>query len=441
MQAFLERASPRTGKHYPSGLSISNIGAMRTFPSHLSVFILSQTSPDPCEPEPLTDSLEPRSRYEDALGGRSGFQSSVHDKYRTNATAYDQSLVQKLNSRRDIDNRSPPRGFGRFAFSASANDASPTSRIASEHRHPTLKPLSLPTTIPKRSCLAESPLSHWADTPSSSAISPGNPYPRFAHTHYDHRSPSEAGDPERSPIPFARKSGSGSVASFGDDASSVTSKSRDSCDQRVSPDHDVDFHMEESGMRRLQIDDCTARADVYCTSTAAGQKRRASSPPRDDGNALHTVGSTTDLYRRRESASRASPSPRFHCMTGSISSSVSGPRSNSYASTTSHGASSIMSSSSYGRHSPGCLSPSTPDTAIDSPYGNPLSLNSSPRGSIAQVNHHRANSDVRPIITSRKLSDGVVQTKQSLIPRVQGLFICECCPKKPKKFDSQEDLK
>jgi len=92
---------------------------------------------------------------------------------------------------------------------------------------------------------------------------------------------------------------------------------------------------------------------------------------------------------------------------------------------------------SYGRLSPGGLSP-VPTDGSDSPYVTSLSLNPSPRGSLSRPNHTRTLSETRPIMTSRKLSDGLGHPKHT--PKMQGVFICECCPKKPKKFDSQEEL-
>lgn len=304
-----------------------------------------------------------------------------------------------------------------------------------------MKPLSLPI-ITSRPGLVESPLSQWADTPLSS-ISPGRsyPYPRFGgQSQFDHRSPSDTAESDRSPAPYIRRSGSSSVMSIGDDASSVTSRSRDSYDQRVSPDHDVDFHMEEAGLRRLHLDDYSARSDAYSPGSTAGQKRRASSPPGDEGPSLHTVGSASDLYRRRESASRTSPAPRFHSTSGSVSSTASAPRSGSYVSALSAGGSSITSLNSYGRLSPGGLSPGASDMS-DSPYVTSLSLNPSPRGTLSRTNHSRTISETRPLMTSRKLSDSMSHGKHNGAPKMQGVFMCECCPKKPKKFDSQEELK
>lgn len=358
-----------------------------------------------------------RSKYLDSQSARAGFQSSVHDKFRSNAQAYDKSQLQRLDPRMPSDNTTPPRRYSKSPFSTSLTDGSPTSRIALEHRYPPqLKALSLPI-ITGRPGPVESPLARWAETPLS-AVSPGNSYPRFGtQSQFDYRSPTDTTD-----------------------ADSVTT--RESYDQRVSPDHDIDFQMEEAGLRRLHIEDYATRPDAYSISVTAGQKRRASSPPRDDGPLLHTVGSQSDLFRRRESASRTSPGPRFHSTSGSISSTASGPRNNSYASTLSAlsiAPSSITSMNSFGRLSPGGISP-VPTDGSDSPYVTSLSLDPSPRGSISRPNHQRTVSETRPLMTSRKLSDNISHAKQNTIPKMQGVYICECCPKKPKKFDSQEEL-
>ena len=236
-------------------------------------------------------------------------------------------------------------------------------------------------------------------------------------------------DSERSPLPFTRRSGSGSVVSICDDASSVASRSRDNGDPRVSPDHDVEFPMEETGFRRLQIEDPLSRQDSHLPGgVLAGQKRRASSPPVEDGPSLHSVGSASELFRRRESGSRS------HGPSGSMSS-------NSYASTPlSIAVSSISSINSYGRMSPGILSPA-PTDGSESPYITSLSLNPSPRGSISKASHTRTLSETRPLMTSRKMSDGSGHSKANNTPKIQGGYICECCPKKPKKFDSEAELK
>lgn len=382
-----------------------------------------------------------RSKYPDSSPAKSGFQSSVHDRFQTNAQAYDKSLLQKLDARRGPDNKTPPRGFAKSAFSSCASDASPTSRIALEHRQPNqLKPLSLPI-LTSRPGFVESPVAipRYGDTPLSSGVSPGSSYPRFGlQSQFDYRSPSDGAESDRSPHPFIRRSGSSSVINGGDEATNATSRSKESFNPSISPDRDVDFPMEETGLRRLYIDEYSPRPDAYSPGATAGQKRRASSPPVEDCPTLHTVGSVSDLFRRRESGSRGSPTPRFHSASGSVSSTTSGPRNNSYASSTlSIAASSMTSMSSYGRLSPGGISPGGSDIP-DSPYVASMCLNPSPR---ASVHHQRQTSETRPLVTSRKPSDGVGQGKATNTPKIQGIYMCECCPKKPKKFDSQEELK
>jgi hypothetical protein len=365
--------------------------------------------------------------------GKAGFQSSVHDQYRSNAQAYDKSLLQKLDPRRGSESTTPPRKFSLSSFSSSI-DQSPTSRIAYEHRHPPqLKALSLPI-ITSKPNLAESPLARWTETPTT--MSPGHPYPRPGAQEL--RSPREVSDYDRTRV---RPRGPGSVASIGDDASTVASV--DSYGQRISPEHDTDFQMEETGFRRLHITEYNGRPEPFSPGVAAGQKRRAESPLGDDGPALHGRSSVGDLYsqsRRRESSSRTSPNPRYQSLPGSINSNTSGYRTNSYASTPSLAGSSMTSMNSYDRLSPpGGLSP-VPTDGSESPYVTPLPLNPSPRGSISRTNHGRAVSDTRHLISSRKLPDNASNPTQGGGPKMQGGFICECCPKKPKKFDTQEEL-
>lgn len=374
-----------------------------------------------------------------------GFQSSVHDGFRSsNAQAYDKSLLQKLDSRRGSITGAaaaaaviPPRVFPQSPFSSSANDASPTSRISDEHRQQ-LKPLSLPE-MPKRRDSSSDEFSRWPN--SKAALSPRNAYSN--QQYYDYKTSNDL-DCDRSPLPSIRRSGSNA----GDDASSTASHShRGSYDQNVFPDNETDFPMEETtGMRRLHIDDSmTSTMEGLSPGSTAGIKRRASSPPRDDSAppSLHNVGSASDLFQRRVANSRMSPQPfRYHhSQSGSVSS-TSSLRGSSFASNLSSlTASSISTMSSYGRLSPGGLSPAT--DLSESPFLN--SALHSPTSSISSssraMGHQRNISEVRPLMTSRKLSDTLPPTKpQHGGPRLQGIFICECCPKKPKKFDTPEEL-
>jgi len=298
----------------------------------------------------------------------------MHETFRSNGKAYDKSLLQKLDSRRGKDNSTPPRGLPKSTFSSSLNDT-PRSRPDYEYHDSNLKPLSLPV-APSRLPFTESPLSRWANG-GVSATSPRDQYSFGSQAHYNYRSPRERDreqeqeEPERSPMPFIRRSQSGSMLGSEDTSSYTSHSALGSYDQSSYMENDPDFPMEEtSGLRRLRIDDTGGRFDGNSPNSAAGQKRRASSPPREDGlPALHTVSSASDLFRRRESASRSSPVPRFHSNHGSISSTASAPRSSSYASTLSLAASSMTTMSSYGRLSPGGYSPGGLSPGALSPGG------------------------------------------------------------------------
>jgi hypothetical protein len=342
--------------------------------------------------------------------------------------------MQKLDSRRRTDNATPPRGYPKSPFSSSLNDASPTSRRAQELQLPGQKPLSMPMLSTKMGSV-ESPFSRWADS-GVSAISPLN-----VNGYFGYRSPGERDEAEKSPRPYIRRS-SGSLSNSDDTTNFVTRSTGGGYDIV----DDTEFPMEEtSGLKLLRLDDGTIRVEGHSPPSTAGQKRRASSPPREDGPpALHTVSSASDLFRRRESASRSSPTPRFHSSQSSVSSTAPGLRGNSYAPNVSLAGSSVTTASSYGRLSPGGLSPGgvssrSNDSNTDTPYITTASLTTSPRGSAASP-IHRALPE-RPLVTARKSSDTISQTKRSSPQRHQGMLMCECCPKKPKKFETEEELK
>jgi hypothetical protein len=373
----------------------------------------------------------------------------VHDKFRSNIQPYDKALVQKLDFRRGKDNATPPRGFPRAPLSSSLNDAPLSPRRGHEHLQSTQKPFSMPAPSARIGSI-EIPFSRRGD----GGVSATSPLSIYANGQYDYRSPSDRDEPERTPSSFLRRSVSGSLGNPEDAV--FAGRSHTESDKNVD---DVDFPVEQtSRLGRLRIDD-SMRSDGLSPTSAAGQKRRASSPPRDEGHpSLHTVGSAGDLFRRRESASRCSPTPRLHSSHGSVSSVGSGPRvGSSYASTLSLAASSITTMSSYGRGlspgglspsglspggvSPGGVSPRSNDGSNESPHTTSSSLTASPRGSVSSPSHLHAMADPRPLMTTRKSSErGPSLVKRITTDKLHGVFICECCPKKPKKFDSEEDL-
>lgn len=307
------------------------------------------------------------------------------------------------------------------------------------------------------------PLSRWANSPQSAGASPGHipsatsakSYMEFRSPSYDSSAPSSAIDSERYSHMRggSRRSGSGSLLNF-DDTSSLASRSnRGSCDQSLSAEPDTDFPMEETGgMRQLNIDDRTPPgSESHSPGSKLGVKRRASREAlRDDKASVNTSAISNDLYHRRASghlsATRASPVNRFQQHHGSVSSTSSASiRNGSYASSAglSAGGSSMTSMSSYDRLSPGGLSPSSElDLGHESPYITSVTLDPSPRVSLSRA-HQRALSESKQSGASatRKMPGDATNLAKHSASKLQGVFICECCPKKPKKFDSQEELR
>jgi hypothetical protein len=333
----------------------------------------------------------------------------------------------------------------------------------------------LPTLDPQRRSNKPSPLNgaaffgsspadlappRWASANSASPEQNPSAYPQ----HMDCRSPTADTDgtspcnvdAEHNGERILRRSGSSSILGSPDDASSVASLSgRGSYDHSVMEDADMDDQVEETGLKNLNIGSHTPPwAECYSPGSKSSLKRRASSPPREDGVVVSTnkaknglpsldiPSGSPDIFLRRTTsylpAQRASPVQRFHASQGSIST-ASSPRNGSYgsSSTLSPTGTSITNVSPYDRLSPsGGLSQFSDLDIGHSPQYTPPT-----RNSLSRSNHSRTASETKPPPSSRKTpSDGTGHSKHHSMPKLSGGFICECCPKKPKKFDSAEDL-
>lgn len=235
------------------------------------------------------------------------------------------------------------------------------------------------------------------------------------HLPADHRLNYDLSDLDRSPRGRTRRSNSNDAAS-----------TLGSYDFTGAEDMEID---ESSSMRRLQIDDAHA---------AVGQKRRAASPPAQD-HLLHGMPGQGEALRRRDGVSRGSPTPRLAAAPQPSPASSIQPvvpsRSSSFMSTVSM-APSITPANSYGRCSPGGTSPGgVSPNSCNSPFPTPASSTHSPRASVSGrgATHGRAAPGASP----RKLTD--LQKPGS--SKLQGFLMCECCPKKPKKFETAEELR
>ena len=381
-------------------------------------------------------------------------QRNLHDS----SQAYDKQLLSKIGKP-----KTPPQNPMLGSI-----DASPTSKGMYYQAGKTSHQLkSLPFSERSLSTSSESPFnSRWANSPQSGPVSPGlissaasaKSYMDFRNPSYNSSVPSSAIDSER----FAhvrhgsrRSDSNGSILMGFEDASSVASHSnRGSYDHAIFSEPDSDFPMEETGgLRQLQLDDRPPPSmNVHSPNSRAGIKRRASSPPpersHDDKAPLQTIGGSSELYQRRTSghltANRASPVHRFHPTNSSVSSASStGIRNGSYASSAGLSVGGTSSISSHEQHSPGGISPSSEQhDGRDSPYITSNSLDSGPQASSIR-SHQRTPSDTKSTaaIARKMSSDNTVRGKQHNAPKLQAnVHICGCCPKKPKKFDTLEEL-
>ncbi|MCJ1310247.1 hypothetical protein MMC25_003909 [Agyrium rufum] len=243
-----------------------------------------------------------------------------------------------------------------------------------------------------------------------------------------------------------------------------------SYDQSIfTPDFDSDFPIEETGgMRHLQLDERagplnqSSPPDIDISSPEArlGMKRRASSPLTELGHhddklsqlSPGSVGGTNnDLFQRRTSghltAGRASPKTRYHPKLASVSSTSSSDlRNGSYASSAgvSLGGSSMTSFSSYDRPSPVGISPSSDyPLSRDQPYqvSHPLEH---VQHALSQAPSNPPSGAPLNIITqpdNRRNMSSDQNGRMKDAPKLQSnLHICPCCPKKPKRFDTAEEL-
>lgn len=311
-----------------------------------------------------------------------------HNHFQFQSPAVD-SMKKKLDPVRMLD-KSPPRSL----LSASVNELLPR-RPTAESRFPPA--LSVPVQLPIHTRNILGSPARFTETPLHSAISP-----RSAPFHYGDRSPNDGSDIDRSPRTRTRRNNS-------DDATST----QGSYDFNGAEE----MEMEETSLKRLHID------DAYL---AGGQKRRAASPPDE-----HISAAQMELARR----SRGSPQPRLTTIPQgtTIPSVPSTSRSNSYMSTMSV-PTTITTANSFGRRSPGLSPGGISPTSCNSPYTTPISLNPSPRNSISgrSAMHARTVSSA----SSRKMGEA----QKSGGPKLQEFFMCDCCPKKPKRFETAEEL-
>ncbi|KAJ5238516.1 hypothetical protein N7468_003135 [Penicillium chermesinum] len=398
------------------------------------------------EPPPPTDdgfpnSMAVNSPSDQILKGERNFSlQSVKDS----SNAYDQHLLNKIGN-----SLSP----GAAASIGSDNRSPIPSLIV-----PSRPPSNMPSPGPSEGSTLDV---KWHNSPQSGGVSPRSKigwkeYIEGRSPSVESSAPSVALDYEYMRDSVGRKRYHGTSASREGSISLPSRSNRGSYDQGVFSDIEVDLPSDELAPR-LYLDE-PARPRQFIIreptppfeSSRQGMKRRASSPPRepinDDRHTLHVTTSNGDLSQRRttgqpftNSLTVNSTGPSSHRAL-SAASSLSIRTSGSYSSTLSIGGSSMTSLSPYDRPSPGGLSPSSDlDTFHEKSILNP----SPPMASIPSLPRVLGASSLEPPLTGAtgKVSmPPMLNASQPVGPKLVGLYICDCCPKKPKKFDNPDDL-
>ncbi|CAK7272920.1 hypothetical protein SEPCBS119000_005378 [Sporothrix epigloea] len=348
--------------------------------------------------------------------------------FKSSADAYDNSLLKKLDMRRTLDSRTP---LCRSHPGASDRDTfSPTQRF------PQIQPLSLPTRmkLPHSQSLFDP--NHCSDRPMYSSVSPRS----APLTYYgiDQRSPrGETPSYYRPPSGWTYPANSSSTAN-------------DTGALDTANDY-TGFTVEDTRSRDFHCDWPTSQVPGGSDHHTAGKKRPATSPPGDDEEPMPVYNmSSSDHLRWRESVTRGSPTPRLSTnMQDSVSSISSSTRRNSYSSNLSAAATSVTStalstSGAQGGRLPAgdCFSPTdttgtTPTSTCASPFAASMMQTASPQSAVvSRPVHHRIRETSQVVSPpTRRLPHAKSGLKRS------DFFMCECCPKKPKKFESEDQLR
>lgn len=416
--------------------------------------------------------------------------------FENSSQAYDNKLLSKIGKP-----KTPPRNPSLGSIESSPTSSIPSYPSG----HPSqLRSLSFPNSANSaysNSAYSETPPIKrepmgYGDSPRSRPMSPGlNSSAASAKSFTGWRSPKHERSrlspadsdqdfyyPQRFPSSTnvlrqqkSRRSTSGSLLSSYDESAAKNTASERTTFKRESYDQSM-FSEPDSAdptfpMRHLHLEDRTPLSQhpdsskyhhsalnpsLHTSRSRPGMKRKPSqSPPQShEANAqlLAAAGMNADLYNQRIGQQRVSPVGRFGQNQGSFSSqSSAGPRNNSYASSTglSVGGSSITS---LDQHSPGSISPPSDQqqhyqqqhNGQDSPYVTSLPMNPNPRSTRSQPQPQYPQAPLEnypdPSIDQKPQVDP--NQRRPPPPNMQShAFICACCPKKPKKFDTPEELR
>ncbi|CAG8393892.1 unnamed protein product [Penicillium salamii] len=401
----------------------------------------TQITIDP--PPPVTDGF-PNSIPNPAGSILSGERDFSLRSVKDSSNAYDQHLLSKIG-KPQIAKPVSPRG----SISFGADNRNSLSALAVPSQRPGTLPSPGPSEGPNLDV-------KWYNSPQSGTVSPRT---RVGWRDFgEGRSPSVESNAPSSALDYdqgflrdvSRRRCRGTTPSREDSISLPSRSNRGSYDHGVFSDIEGEFSADEPAPPRQFI---LREPTPPYQETRHGMKRRASSPPREpineDRHALQVATSNGDLSQRRLSGhsftNNLSVNPNYPASqrTLSAASSLSIRTSGSYSSTLSIGGSSMTSLSPYDRPSPGGLSPSSDlDTFHEKSILNPSSPGGLVQPTLARGLPGPASLEPPATDATGKLSvPTIVSIPKPAASKIGGLFICDCCPKKPKKFDNSDDLR
>lgn len=359
--------------------------------------------------------------------------------------AYDQRLLS-------IIGKSPsPRQSVNFGSDNQSNPPPPPPSSSSSLLHPS-RTSNLPSSpgAPDSSHLLDA---RWYGSPQSDRLSPGVTKQGW-RDHMDCQSPGGESSAPSSAVDYDpyRRPVAGMITPQHEESSSLPSRSnRGSYDHSIFSDADGDIVTDDSSGLAFRLREATP---PYLDPARPGMKRRASSPPRDlpsrDRLTIHTNTSAGDLSHRRSGppyfTNTLPVNGGYASNRGSLSASSSSSlrTRGSFSSAPLSLGTSMTSLSSYDRPSPGGISPTADvDPVPDKSLLNPNSAAGTMPGPSTVRSAPASDSlDPKTANSARKLPmQSTLRAAKAAGSKIGGLYICDCCLKKPKKFDTLEDLR
>lgn len=350
------------------------------------------------------------SRRFDRLHGENPLAQQNHNQ---STHAYDKHLLLKIGK-----SNSPP-GHHK---SGSRERNLPVQTLSIQTRSPSL--LLRPVNDPSSTF---DPVTKWMASPTS-AISSST---RSSWREYsmDPRSPSSdmhsqsaTIDPDLFLAPNTRSTRSTARSSQTHSPEDTRSRSeRGSYDSAIYAG-DADYVGDETSLGSLHIEERPRAAIVH-----HGIKRRALSPASE---LLHEHRIEAPSTRLQRASGAQSAAPRQPYRAASLSSTASSAQYDSYASST---LSSFAPSSA--------TTVSSLNTPVAHEHSNQLTLSQASRstqGSAVAILPLRPMSDSSTAAMSIQSPSSDARTPPA---RIGNYYICSCCPKKPKKFDTEEQLR